>query len=392
MRFDVVVVGGGSTGSSIAYYLASRGAGKVALVEKQRVGWGQTGRSTAVVRLHYSTEPLIKMALESWKILRNMEKVVGGPSGFTEVGFLIFAGQEDLNGLKRNVELQKKLGVETRLLGPEEVREILPQTSTDALAAAAYEPHSGYADPVTTAQTYASAAVREGADLLEDCEVHSVRRDGRRILGLETSKGLLEADVIVNATGVWCNRFFEMTGVQMPVKIYKEEIVVWKRPSSFEGNHPVVGDLPNNYYMRPAGETQTYMGSINPDLSNPRRYATDFDLEERVGIETATRYGEAVSKRFPVMAEAGFVGGWVGLYDVTPDWLPVIGFSQDVENLFNAVGMSGHGFKLCPAIGILASDIIMGKKTSIIDPQFLHEKRFTEQRYATSSYRYGVIS
>ncbi len=392
MHFDVVVVGGGSTGSSIAYYLASKGAGKIALVDRSRVGWGQTGRSTAVVRLHYSTEPLIKMALESWKTLRDMERAVGGPSGFTEVGFLIFVGPDDLEGLKRNVELQKRLGVNTRLLEPEEVKAILPQTATDDLAAAAYEPHSGYADPVTTAQTYASAAVREGAVLLEECEVFAVRREGRRLRGLETTRGLIEADVVVNATGVWCNRFFEMVEVEMPVKVYKEEIVVWRRPQSFAGDHPVVGDLPNNYYMRPAGETQTYMGSINPDLSIPGRYATDFDLEERVGIETATRYGEAVSKRFPAMAEAGFAGGWIGLYDVTPDWLPVIGFSQEVENLFNAVGMSGHGFKLCPAIGILASDIIMGKKTSVIDPMFLHEKRFSEKRLATSSYRYGVIS
>ncbi|MCS7109961.1 MAG: FAD-binding oxidoreductase [Candidatus Caldarchaeum sp.] len=392
MRFDVVVVGGGSTGSSIAFYLADGGAGRVALLERERVGWGQTGRSTAVVRLHYSTPEVTKMAFESWKILKEMEKRVGGPSGFTSVGFLMFVGPEDVDGLRKNVEMQRKVGVNTTILTPDELKHIFPQVDTGGIAAAAYEPDSGYADPVTTAQSYASAAVRQGARLFENCEVKSVRTTGTHVERLETSAGVFEGDVVVNATGVWCNSFFDMVAVDLPVSIMKEEIVVWKRPQSFRGLHPVVGDLPNNYYMRPFGDSMTYMGSINPDMSRPEKYATAFDLNEKVGIDTATKYGESVSKRFPVFAEAEFAGGWVGLYDVTPDWLPIVGFSEKFENLFNAVGMSGHGFKLAPAIGMLTADIILRKKQPLIDPEFLHEKRFRERRHAAKTYRYGVIS
>ncbi|MDW8084099.1 MAG: FAD-binding oxidoreductase [Candidatus Caldarchaeum sp.] len=392
MRFDVVVVGGGSTGSSIAYYLADRGAGRVALLEKDRIGWGQTGRSTAVVRLHYSTAEITKMALESWKILKDMEKIVGGPSGFSPVGFLMIVGPEDFEGLRKNVEMQREVGVKTTILQPEEVKQTIPQVDISGVAAAAYEPDSGYADPVTTAQTFASAAVREGAKLFEKCEVKSVRTLGGRVERLETSAGFFEADVVVNATGVWCNSFLDMVAVDLPVSIMKEEIVVWKRPQSFRGLHPVVGDLPNNYYMRPFGDSMTYMGSINPDMSRHEKYATAFDLNEKVGIDTATRYGESVSNRFPVFAEAEFAGGWIGLYDVTPDWLPIVGFSEKFENLFNAVGMSGHGFKLAPAIGMLTADIILRKKQPLIDPEFLHEKRFREGRHAAKTYRYGVIS
>ncbi|MEM2023960.1 MAG: FAD-binding oxidoreductase, partial [Candidatus Caldarchaeum sp.] len=122
------------------------------------------------------------------------------------------------------------------------------------------------------------------------------------------------------------------------------------------------------------------------------RHVSAFNLEEKVGIDTASRYGEAVSKRFPVMAEARLAGGWVGLYDVTPDWHPIIGFSKKVENLFNAVGLSGHGFKLCPAIGMLATDIILGSKTPLIDPEFFSEDRFGKGRLIGMTYKYGVIS
>ncbi|MEM2024633.1 MAG: FAD-dependent oxidoreductase, partial [Candidatus Caldarchaeum sp.] len=260
MRFDVVVVGGGSTGSSIAYYLTARGAGRVALVEKDHVGWGQTGRSTAVVRLHYSTHEVAKMALVSWRVLKNMEKVVGGPSGFTACGFVILAGEEDYQGLKRNVEMQRELGINTRIMSPDELKQLEPRINVDGLHAAAYEPESGYADPVTTAQTFAKAAVNGGCSLMESCEVKGVRMAGNRVERLITTRGEIETDLVVNATGVWCNGFMEMFGAELPVKLMKEEIVVWSRPEGFRGPHLVVGDLPHNYYMRPFGDSQTYMG------------------------------------------------------------------------------------------------------------------------------------
>ncbi|MEM2237258.1 MAG: FAD-binding oxidoreductase [Candidatus Caldarchaeum sp.] len=392
MRFDVVVVGGGSTGASIAYYLTKKGAGRVALVEKDHVGWGQTGRSTAVVRLHYSTLEVAKMALISWRVLKNMEKEVGGPSGFTACGFVILAGEEDYEGLKKNVEMQKSLGIKTEILTPEKLVQLEPRINIEGLYAAAYEPESGYADPVTTAQTYAKAAVNEGCVLMESCEVKGVRMAGNRVERLLTTRGEFEVGLVVNATGVWCNSFLEMFGAALPVKVMKEEIVVWSRPEDFRGQHLVVGDLPYNYYMRPFGDNQTYMGSINPDMSRQEKYPNAFDLEAKVGIDTASRYGEALSKRFPIMAEARVAGGWIGLYDVTPDWHPIIGYSKTVQNLFNAVGLSGHGFKLCPAIGMLASDIILGNKTPLVDPEFFNEERFEKGKLIGVSYKYGVIS
>ena len=392
MRFDVVVIGGGSTGTSIAYYLCKKGAGKVALLEREYIAWGQTGRSTAVVRLHYSTPEVAKMALISWEVLKNMEKEVGGPSGFKEVGFAILAGENDFEALKRNVEMQRSIGIETRIITPEELKEMEPRINTEDIAGAAYEPKSGYADPVTTAQSFAKAAEEIGCRIMVKTEVTGFELDGNRISRITTTSGVVETDVVVNASGVWNNMLLDKLGISLPVEVVKEEIVVWDRPESFTGEHMVIGDLPNDYYMRPFGDRQTYMGSINPDLSTKSRYPTEFNLDERISINTFSRYGEKVSRRFPVMSEARVYGGWIGLYDITPDWHPIIGKSEKIENLYHAVGMSGHGFKLCPAIGMLMSDIILKGKSDIVDQSFFNEKRFKEGRLIGRAYAYGVIS
>jgi len=393
LRFDVVVVGGGSTGCSIAYHLCKEGAGKVALVEREYVAWGQTGRSTAVVRLHYSTPQVAKMALISWEFLRDMPDKLGKPSGFKAVGFAIMVDEHDIEGLRKNVEMQKSIGINTKLISPEELKEIMPYLRVDDLAGAAYEPESGYADPVITAQSLAEAAKELGCEIMAKTEVIGFEVKGSRIEKVKTTRGDIQADYIVNATGVWTNTLNKMLGLELPVEVVKEEIVIWKRPDKLSGEHPVIGDLPNDYYMRPFGDTQTYMGSINPRLETRAVEPSAFNLDERVGIETFRAYGEKVVRRIPDMAEAGAAGGWIGLYDITPDWHPIIGKSEKIENLVHAVGLSGHGFKLCPAIGQTVAEIILKNgKTTIVEPEFFSEKRFKTGKLIGTSYAYGVIS
>jgi len=391
-KADVVVIGGGSTGASVAYYLSLRGAGRVVLIEKDYTAWGQTGRSTAVVRLHYSTPQVCRMALISYQVLKDMEKVVGGPSGFTACGFALAVGDKDESAIRRNVEMQRSLGIDTKLITPKELKEIQPQIDTTGLAAAAYEPNSGYADPTITAQSYSEAAVRNGCLLMTKTRVNGFNIMERRIVSAVTDRGTVEAEVFVNAAGVWANDLLSYLGISVPIDVVKEEIVVWRRPNDFTGPHLVFADLPHNYYIRPFGDTQTYMGSLNPDLSRREKSPEKFRLDEKPSMETFLTYGEALSKRFPVMEKAEAAGGWVGLYDVTPDWHPIIGRSRSVENLFNIVGLSGHGFKLCPAYGMLMSDLILKGKSDIVEPSFFAETRFQEGRLIGAAYEYGVIS
>jgi glycine/D-amino acid oxidase-like deaminating enzyme len=392
VRFDIAIIGGGSTGTSIAYHLLRKGAGKVVLLEKDHVGWGQTGRSTAIVRLHYSTEEVIRMALHSWRELSRMEEAVGGPSGFKPCGFILAACEEDLDGLRRNVEIQRRVGVDTRLITAEELKEIIPQVDVEGVVGAAYEPCSGYADPVLTAQTYARAAEKMGCTLLVKTPVKRLNLEKGRIRYIETEKERLESDIVVNATGVWSNDLLSGTGENLPLKVMKEEIVVWSRPSTFRGEHVVFADLPQNYYMRPHGEMQTYMGSINPDMSRVSDSPEEFNISEKVGLDTVSSYGAALSKRFPAMADAVYSGGWVGLYDVTPDWHPIIDFSGRIDNLVHVVGLSGHGFKLAPAFGDVVSDLILRGSCRLVDRNFFSLRRFKEGRLIGSSYKYGVIS
>lgn len=393
MEVDVLVIGGGSTGSSVAYHLCSEGAGKVMLVERSNIAWGQTGRSTAVVRLHYSTPEVAKMALESWRFLKDMEPRLGKPSGFRAVGFIILAGENELEGLRRNVEMQRSIGINTKLLEPEEVKQLIPQMNVDDLAGAAYEPESGYADPVTTAQSLAEAAKELGCVVKTNTEVRGFEvRDGRIEL-VKTTAGDFKVNQVVNATGVWTNVINGMLGIDLPVEVVKEDIVIWRRPSSLAGEHIVVGDLPLDYYMRPFGDTQTYMGSINPDLSRRAKTPDAFNIDGRITVDVFLRYGERVSRRIPAMKHAEAAGGWSGLYDVTPDWHPIIGRSAEIENLTHAVGMSGHGFKLAPAIGKLVADLILRDgKSDVVSPEFFSEERFKKGRLIGTSYPYGVIS
>ena len=395
MRFDVVVIGGGFTGTSIAYHLCKNGAERVVLVEKSNIAWGQTGRSTAVVRLHYSTPEVAKMALVSWEFLRDMEKKLGEgrSSGFKAVGFAIVADEQNYEGLRRNVEMQRSIGINTRLITPEELRELLPGVYTGDIAAAAYEPESGYADPVTTAQSFAEAARELGCEVKTNTEVRGFKLRKNRIEKVVTSEGEIEADYVVNATGVWTNLINDMLGIELPVEVVREDIVIWKRPEELKGEHLVLGDLPLDYYMRPFGDTQTYMGSINPDLQNKSKTPDAFNIDEKITVDVFLRYGEKVAKRIPDMARAEAAGGWSGLYDITPDWHPIIGKSEKIENLIHAVGMSGHGFKLSPAIGMLVSDIILKDgKSSLVNPEFFSERRFREGKLIGTSYAYGVIS
>ncbi len=393
MDVDVLVIGGGSTGTSIAYHLCEGGADRVMLVERSNIAWGQTGRSTAVVRLHYSTPEVAKMALESWKFLRDMENKLGKPSGFKAVGFVILAGENDLEGLRRNVEMQRSLGINTKTLTPEELKQLMPQMNVDDVAGAAYEPESGYADPVTTAQSFAEAARERGCVIKTSTEVKGFKVRESRIESVETTAGEVKPSYVVNATGVWTNVLNSMLGIELPVEVVKEDIVIWKRPSTFRGEHMVVGDLPLDYYMRPFGDTQTYMGSINPNLEKKAKTPDAFNIDEKITVDIFLKYGEKVSKRIPDMKHAEAAGGWSGLYDITPDWHPIIGKSEQIENLIHAVGMSGHGFKLSPAIGKLVADIILkNNKSDVVNPDFFSERRFKVGRLIGTSYQFGVIS
>jgi sarcosine oxidase, subunit beta len=389
----MAVIGGGSTGTSIAFYLQKKGAGKVALIEKDEIAWGQTGKSTAVVRMHYSTEELVKLASASYPILKDMEAKVGGPSGFIECGVVVAGGEQDAAAINANVKMQKGLGVDTSLITARDLSEIEPHIQTDGIAAAAYEPHSGFADPVATAKSFADAFVREGGMVQTRTLVKGFRLNGNRITAIVTDNNTIEADTVINASGVWANDLLSSLNISLPIDVIHEYVVLIKRPQSFQGSHIVFMDVPNNYYIVPKSTSQTCVSVLTGDMSRRERSPSSYDdVQSGPDFETMNDFAEKLAYRFPTMREAEALGGWSGLEDVTPDWHPIFDWSSTLENLFNAVGLSGHGFKICPALGMFASDLILRRKSNLIDHHFFAEDRFSVGRTISARLNAGSMA
>ncbi|MCA9979171.1 MAG: FAD-binding oxidoreductase, partial [Anaerolineales bacterium] len=231
--FDIIIIGAGIMGSATAFELAKRGL-KVALLDKKGVGDGGTGKSSAIIRQHYSQELTARMAKYSLNVLQNFSNEVGGESGFTQSGFLLVAAAKDLDGLKANVALQQKLGIQTELIDPKMVHTLMPALKTSDLVAAAYEPESGYADPYLTVTSYANAAKREGVVLFQDTPVTAIRFNGDKVVGVDTPKGPFEAPLVLNSTGAWGAQVAKMAGVDIPIDSCRVQVGFFRRPAGHE--------------------------------------------------------------------------------------------------------------------------------------------------------------
>jgi len=389
-RAEVVVIGGGCNGASIAYHLAKRGVTNVALLEKSFLAFGGTGKSSAIVRQHYSNEETAKMALESLRVFQNFEREVGGASGFTQTGFLVLVGPKDLDGLKTNVAMQWDLGIETRVISVQELNELEPEIRTADLAAAAYEPQSGYADPVSTTDSFAKQAESMGAKVLVKTEVVGIRTENGKVQSVVTNRGKIDADVVVNATGVWGARIAEMAGVEVPLIPTRHPVCYMRCPEGFREMNRVVVDYPNAMYLKPEGipGRKFQVGSIESNVTgleiDPDNYGDGIDFE------TITRYAGRVTARYPRMEMGVTMGGFSGPYDITPDWHPILD-KTCVEGFYLAVGFSGHGFKLCPAVGRLMAELITEGKTSCVNIRFFRSSRFEEGKPIRGRYEYSIV-
>jgi len=212
---DVIIIGGGVQGSSLAFHLAQRGT-KVIVLERQFIGAGATGRSSGLVRMHYDTEVDSRLAWVSFEYFRNWKEMVGGDCGFTRTGFIQIVESKHVEALKANVMMHQQIGIPALLVTAEDVKRLAPGLITDDIEIAAYEPESGYAMPSDTANALMNAARVKGARLIQDCVVNRIRTAGGKITGVETSQGFFSAPVVVNAAGAWADQFNKMVGLDLP--------------------------------------------------------------------------------------------------------------------------------------------------------------------------------
>src|SRR5512144_2909594 len=237
---DAIVIGAGVIGASISYNLSLRGL-KVLILERQCGGIGANGASSGLVRMHYDIEVDAALAWQSFHFFRNWRERVGGECGFHRTGFLQIVAPDKNEQLRGNVEMQKRIGILTELVTAEQVRKLAPMFKTDDFELAAYEPESGYADPVLTTNSFIANAKGAGSVLMQDCEVTGVRLSGGKVTGVESSRGSFDAPILVNCAGTFADRIGRMAGIQIPLTTWSHDVAFVKRPPKV-GMHPTVID------------------------------------------------------------------------------------------------------------------------------------------------------
>ncbi|MFQ5520076.1 MAG: NAD(P)/FAD-dependent oxidoreductase [Candidatus Methylomirabilia bacterium] len=381
---NVVVIGGGATGASIAYHLAKRGARDVIVVEKNFLASGATGKSSACVRQHYSTPETCRMVLRSLRFFEQFEELTGGrPASFVRTGYLLGVDDRLRRQMEASVALQQSAGINVRLVSPDEMLELEPRLRTDDLTAGCYEPDSGYADPSQTTQGYAGGARDRGVRFMEQTEVLEVLTRGDRIAGVKTSKSEIQAPIVVNAAGTWGDRIGKMVGLEIPITVCRHKInfVAW--PQEALRPHPLVYDFVTNIYTRPETGGLILVGALDSeelqDRADPDGYQEGVNFDE-----TADALSRAAT-RFPVLEQGAVAKGYAGCFDVAPDWHPILD-QAGPQGFYLAVGFSGHGFKLSPAVGEMMAELITEAPRPGSDISAFRLSRFAEGKPIRGTY------
>jgi sarcosine oxidase subunit beta len=379
---DAVIIGGGVTGTSLAFHLARVGL-RVVLLEKKHLAAGGTGKSTAVVRMHYENEPETRLAWASYQTYAHFADMVGGDCGFVRCGVLWLVDHNNAENLKANVAMHRQVGTNARVVTPPEVREIEPACAMEQVALGAYEPDSGYADPLLTVFAFAKRARDLGVELHEGVTVTGVRTSASRVQGVETSQSVIEAPIIINAAGCWAANLGRMVGLDIPITVERNQIGLFRQPREILRRHCVVADIAVGMYFKPEDAMATVVGAgageagVDPDAYN-EAVDKDFPLFAR----------RKVSQRAPAFAHAVSRGGWSGIYDMTPDGKAILG-QAGPEGFYLACGLSGTGFKKAPAIGQCLTELITKGRGATVDLTPFRLSRFAEGQPIHGHHEYG---
>jgi len=372
---DVVIVGGGVTGTSTAFHLAGLGATNIVLLERRHLAAGATGKSGALVRMHYTNEPEARLAWESLKVFRDFRAIVGGDCGFEPVGFLALVAPGHEAGLARNVERLRGIGVDTRVVSRADVRAIFPEAVADDVGAAAYEPGSGYADPIATAHAFAEGARRLGARIETGCQATRIVTAGDRVVAVETDRGRIDTPAVVLAPGAWGRVLLDPLHLDWSLVPHRVQVTIFRWPAGFHRRHVVVIDFTQMVWLRPEGPNATLIGvELGVAHADPEKFSESVD-EEYVGL-----CREKLTARVPAFRDAAMRGGWAGMITMSPDGRPIIDQVPSIGGLYVMLGDSGTSFKTAPAIGRgLAEWIVHGRPRSI-DLTPFRSTRFAEGR------------
>jgi glycine/D-amino acid oxidase-like deaminating enzyme len=381
---DVVVLGAGVMGASIAFHLARRGAGRILVLDKGDVASGGSGRSSALVRMHYSFPPEVDLAVRSLAIFRAWKDYVGREGHFRETGFVRIVPEKEIPRLEQNVAMQRARGVDARVVSRQELSEIAPAWRTDDVPFAAWEPGSGHGDGAGVATDFLERAREMGAEYRSGTRVTAFLVDSGRVRGVRTDRGDVAAPRVVAAAGPWSRPLFAAVGFDLPVEGEYHEVAVLKDPPNLPRVGPACIDGITTTYFRPEVGGLTLVG----DFWGRRGADPDAFPQSPSPDSLAGLVARAV-RRVPALEDAAIRRGVTGVYDVSPDFRPLIGPTPGVEGLFVVCGFSGMGFKISPAVGLCVAEWLLDGKASSVDISAFDPARFARGEPIRAEWEYG---
>jgi sarcosine oxidase subunit beta len=369
---EVVIIGGGCMGVSVAHHLARRGITNVVLLEREAtLGAGSTGRNAGGVRHQFSTEANIRLSIESISLFERFHDEIGYEIDFHQDGYLfLISSERSLAEFERGVALQRRLGVPVDLISPSDAASLAPGLETDGIVAATFCGRDGICDPNGVTMGFAQSARAAGVEILRETEVIGLKLDRGTIAAVETNHGVISTRTVVNAAGPYSRGIGEMIGIDIPIAPYRRHIFITgpiaNRSPEMEPhrrvpqNHIMVIDFETSFYFHREGAGVLY-GMSDSDEQPGYDLTVNWEF-----LETVT---PVATRRLPALAETSIAHAWAGLYEVTPDAMPIIAAVESVPGFYVIGGFSGHGFQHCPAAGrILADMIAAGSPPAGFDP------------------------
>jgi len=376
MTAEVVIIGGGIVGSSIAYHLTAAGCKDVLVIERETAqGKGSTGKSMGGVRAQFSTQVNIQMSLYSIPFYASFDERLGYPAGYRPQGYLFCATEEKhLAYLRANYEKQIALGLRNvRLITAGEIRGLFPQLRSDDIVGGSFCSTDGFVDPYSAMNGFMAWAADHGAKLWKNTPVTNIQLDAKGIFSVETSRGPVSTRKVVNACGAWAAGIARMLNLDLPVEPLRRMLIPTEPFDQFPHTAPMIIDMSNGFHFRP--EALGFLLAWNDPEETPG-YKTDFEpaFIEKVLTRAADRV--PIFENLAVNPKRA----WAGLYEMTPDHHPILGEAPGVPGFFLANGFSGHGVMHAPATGKILSDLILTGKTELVDASLLGLSRFAEGR------------
>ncbi|HJZ80637.1 MAG TPA: FAD-binding oxidoreductase [Pyrinomonadaceae bacterium] len=371
---DVVIIGSGIVGSSVAYHLAQQGCTNVLVLEREaHQGKGSTGKSMGGVRAQFTTPVNIQMSKYSIDFFSQFDEIVGHPADYRAHGYLFCATNEKhLAYLKANRERQNAYGVtNVEWVAADDIVRMVPQLRVDDILGGTFCPTDGFVDPHSVMMGFMLNAREKGVRLWLDTDVTGIEVENDRVKTVDTSRGPVATKVVVNAAGAWAAQVAQMAGAELPVEPLRRQLVPTEPFDQLPKRFPMVIDMSTGFHFRREGKGILLAWNDHDETPG---FKTDFDptFIEKILTHAASRV--------PVLAEAEVNPrrAWAGLYEMTPDHHCIIGPAPNVAGLYFVNGFSGHGVMHSPASGRITADLILQGHSELVDAKVLGVERFKE--------------